>query len=115
MTEAPVGASTGPRARYPMMAFPASSLGIRWASGTADGLSGARTDSTRSARLQGMSFQFRDLRAEAATDTDDLAHTQRLLGHKKRGTPDSYTRERHRKTVKPIRRAARKPESIIGE
>lgn len=39
-----------------------------------------RFDKARKAA--GVSFQFRDLRAKAATDTGDLAHTQKLLGHR---------------------------------
>ena len=52
----------------------------------------------------GMNFQFRDLRAKAATDTYDLAHAQRLLGHKNRSTTEIYTRERKGDLVKPLRR-----------
>jgi integrase len=40
----------------------------------------SRFDNAREAA--GVNFQFRDLRAKAATDTEDLAHAQRLLGHK---------------------------------
>jgi integrase len=73
----------------------------------------SRFDKAR--EVAGVSFQFRDLRAKAATDTDDLAHAQRLLGHKNRSTTEIYTRERRGELVKPLRRAARKAESITGE
>ena len=32
--------------------------------------------------LAQVSFQFRDIRAKAATDTGDLAHSQKHLAHK---------------------------------
>lgn len=32
----------------------------------------------------GVSFQFRDIRAKAAADTEDLGRAQKLLGHKTR-------------------------------
>lgn len=35
-------------------------------------------------------FQFRDIRAKAATHTGDLAHSQRLLGHKDRDMSERY-------------------------
>lgn len=56
----------------------------------------------------GMSFQFRDLRAKAATDTEDLARAQRLLGHKSRTTTEIYTRDRKGELVKPLQRNAKK-------
>jgi integrase len=52
----------------------------------------------------GVNFQFRDLRAKAATDTNDLAHAQRLLGHKNRTTTEIYTRDRIGELVKPLKR-----------
>lgn len=54
--------------------------------------------------MAGVSFQFRDLRAKAATDTGDLAHAQRLLGHKNRNTTEIYTRGRLGEIVKPLNR-----------
>lgn len=55
------------------------------------------------ARVQtGVSFQFRDLRAKAATDTNDLAHAQKLLGHKNRSTTEIYTRDRIGDIVRPF-------------
>jgi integrase len=52
----------------------------------------------------GVSFQFRDLRAKAATDTNDLAHAQKLLGHKNRTTTELYTRDRVGEVVRPLER-----------
>lgn len=54
----------------------------------------------------GVNFQFRDLRAKAATDTEDLAHAQSLLGHKNR-TTEIYTRDRKGDLVKPLKRPAK--------
>ncbi|MFZ6675248.1 tyrosine-type recombinase/integrase [Undibacterium sp. Xuan67W] len=54
--------------------------------------------------LAGINFQFRDLRAKAATDTGDLAHAQKLLGHKNRTTTEIYTRDRLGDLVSPLRR-----------
>jgi integrase len=62
----------------------------------------SRFDKAR--EVSGVSFQFRDLRAKAATDTDDLAHAQKLLGHKNRSTTEIYTRERRGDLVKPLQR-----------
>lgn len=55
----------------------------------------------------GVSFQFRDLRAKAATDTNDLAHAQKLLGHKNRTTTELYTRDRLGEVVRPLERMKR--------
>ncbi|WP_422992721.1 tyrosine-type recombinase/integrase [Undibacterium sp. Di24W] len=55
----------------------------------------------------GVNFQFRDLRAKAATDTEDLAHAQSLLGHKNRTTTEIYTRDRKGDLVKPLKRPAK--------
>lgn len=52
----------------------------------------------------GVNFQFRDLRAKAATDTDDLGLAQKLLGHKNRSTTEIYTRDRKGELVKPLLR-----------
>jgi len=54
--------------------------------------------------VAGVNFQFRDLRAKAATDTEDLAYAQRLLGHKNRSTTEIYTRDRKGDLVKPLKR-----------
>ena len=48
-------------------------------------------------------FQFRDIRAKAATDTGDLTHAQKLLGHKTRNMTESYTRDRQGKKVSPLK------------
>jgi integrase len=58
----------------------------------------------RARAMAGIDFQFRDIRAKAATDTDDLAHAQRLLGHKNRTTTEIYTRERKGELVRPLSR-----------
>lgn len=62
----------------------------------------SRFDKARKAA--GVSFQFRDLRAKAATDTEDLAHAQSLLGHRNRSTTEIYTRERRGDLVRPLQR-----------
>jgi integrase len=51
----------------------------------------------------GVSFQFRDIRAKTASDTGDLSHSQRLLGHKNRDMTEHYVRERIGQRVKPLR------------
>lgn len=48
-------------------------------------------------------FQFRDIRAKAATDTGDLAHSQKLLSHKNRDMTEHYVRARAGERVKPLR------------
>jgi integrase len=60
----------------------------------------SRFDKAR--EIAGVSFQFRDLRAKAATDTNDLAHAQKLLGHKNRTTTEIYTRDRIGEIVSPL-------------
>ncbi|MBS0436869.1 MAG: tyrosine-type recombinase/integrase [Proteobacteria bacterium] len=61
----------------------------------------SRFDKAR--RLAGVNFQFRDIRAKAATDTGDLAHSQKLLAHKNRGMTEHYVRIRKGDVVKPLR------------
>ncbi|THU01553.1 integrase [Lampropedia puyangensis] len=51
----------------------------------------------------GVSFQFRDIRAKAATDLGDLAHAQQLLGHSKRDMTEHYVRSRQGVKVMPLR------------
>ncbi|MFZ4289002.1 tyrosine-type recombinase/integrase [Variovorax sp. HJSM1_2] len=51
----------------------------------------------------GVSFQFRDIRAKAATDTGDLAHSQSLLGHKTRDMTEHYIKARMGARVRPLR------------
>lgn len=48
-------------------------------------------------------FQFRDIRAKAATDTGDLAHSQKLLAHKNRDMTEHYVKARIGERVKPLR------------
>jgi len=62
----------------------------------------SRFDKAR--EIAGVNFQFRDLRAKVATDTNDLSHAQKLLGHKKRSTTEIYTRDRKGELVKPLTR-----------
>ena len=61
----------------------------------------ARFDKAR--RAAGVSFQFRDIRAKTASDTGDLAHSQRLLGHKNRDMTEHYMRQRIGQPVRPLR------------
>ena len=61
----------------------------------------SRFDKAR--KLAGVSFQFRDIRAKAATDTGDLAHSQKLLGHQNRDMTEHYVRARVGERVKPLR------------
>ena len=51
----------------------------------------------------GVSFQFRDIRAKTATDSDDLALAQKLLGHKTRAMTEHYTRNRRGDKVSPLK------------
>jgi hypothetical protein len=52
----------------------------------------SRFDKARMAA--GVDFQFRDIRAKAATDTGDLARSQSLLGHRNRDMTEQYVRSR---------------------
>jgi integrase len=61
----------------------------------------SRFDKARS--RAGVDFQFRDIRAKTASDTGDLAHSQQLLGHKKRDMTEHYVRQRRGERVKPLR------------
>ena len=60
-----------------------------------------RFDKARKAA--GVDFQFRDIRAKTASDTGDLGHSQKLLGHKNREMTEHYVRERVGQRVKPLR------------
>jgi hypothetical protein len=62
-----------------------------------------RSQFDKARELAGVSFQFRDLRAKAATDTGDLAHSQKLLAHKNRDMTEHYVRSRFGERVKPLR------------
>lgn len=48
-------------------------------------------------------FQFRDIRAKSATDSEDLARAQKLLGHKARSMTERYTRDRKGDKVLPLK------------
>jgi len=53
--------------------------------------------------LAKVDFQFRDIRAKAATDTGDLAHSPKLLAHKNRDMTEHYVRARIGERVRPLR------------
>jgi len=61
----------------------------------------SRFDKAR--ELAGVDFQSRDSRAKAATDTENLAHAQKLLGHKNRTMTERYTRDRKGEKVRPLK------------
>ena len=61
----------------------------------------SRFDKART--LAKVDFQFRDIRAKAATDTGDLAHSQKLLAHKNREMTEHYVRARVGERIKPLR------------
>lgn len=61
----------------------------------------SRFDKAR--EIAGVDFQFRDIRAKAATDTEDLTRAQRLLGHKTRTMTEHYTRNRKGDKVSPLK------------
>jgi integrase len=52
-------------------------------------------------------IQLRDLRGKAATDTEDLAHAQKLLGHASRAMTEHYTKQRAGERVAPLKRKPR--------
>lgn len=61
----------------------------------------SRFDKARA--LAKVDFQFRDIRAKAATDTGDLAHSQKLLAHKNREMTEHYVKARMGERVRPLR------------
>lgn len=61
----------------------------------------SRFDKART--LAKVDFQFRDIRAKAATDTGDLAHSQKLLAHQNRDMTEHYVKARIGERVKPLR------------
>ena len=61
----------------------------------------SRFDKART--LAKVDFQFRDIRAKAATDTGDLAHSQKLLAHKNREMTEHYVKSRIGERVRPLR------------
>ena len=62
-----------------------------------------RSRFSKARTLAKVNFQFRDIRAKAATDTGDLAHSQTLLGHKNRDMTEHYVKSRVGERVKPLR------------
>ena len=62
-----------------------------------------RTRFDKARKAANVDFQFRDIRAKAATDTEDLAHAQKLLGHKTRSMTEHYTRDRKGDEVNPLK------------
>lgn len=70
--------------------------------GQALSMSALRSRFGKARKLAGVDFQFRDIRAKAATDCGDLALAQKLLGHKTRGMTEDYTRERKGELVSPL-------------
>lgn len=68
----------------------------------------ALSDRFQAARATaGVHFQLRDLRAKAATDLDDLALAQRLLGHSSRAMTEHYVKDRIGERVTPLLRTRR--------
>ena len=61
----------------------------------------SRFDKART--LAKVGFQFRDIRAKAATNTGDLAHSQKLLAHNNREMTEHYVKSRVGERVKPLR------------
>jgi len=61
----------------------------------------SRFDKART--LAGVDFQLQDIRAKAATDTGDLAHSQELLGHRSREMTEHYVRQRVGERVQRLR------------
>ena len=55
-------------------------------------------------KAAGVHFQLRDLRAKAATDLEDLALAQRLLGHSSRSMTEHYVKRRAGDRVSPLLR-----------
>ena len=69
----------------------------------------SRFDKART--LAQVEFQFRDISAKAATDTGDLAHSQKLLADKKRDMTEHYVKARlgERVPVRPCHRQYSSP------
>lgn len=61
----------------------------------------SRFDKAREAAK--VSLQFRDIRAKAAANTSDLAHSQKLLAHKNRDITEHCVRARCGERVIPLR------------
>lgn len=62
-----------------------------------------RTRFDKARKAANVDFQFRDIRAKTATDTEDLARSQQLLGHKTRSMTEHYTRHRKGAKVEPLK------------
>ncbi len=62
-----------------------------------------RTRFDKARKAAGINFQFRDIRAKTATDIENLAHAQKLLGHKSRAMTEHYTRNRKGEKVSPLK------------
>lgn len=71
----------------------------------------SRFDKAR--KIAGVSFQFRDLRAKAASDTGDLSHSQKLLGHRSRDMTEHYVRKRIGEAVRPLGRKTQSSDEQI--
>lgn len=71
--------------------------------GKPPGTFGLRSRFDKARTQAGVDFQFRDIRAKAATDTGDLAHSQKLLGHRNREMTEHYVRARVGERVAPLR------------
>ena len=56
-----------------------------------------------------MDLQFRDLRAKAATDLENLELAQKPLGHSGREMTEHYTRKRADERIRPVAKR------LIGE
>ena len=61
----------------------------------------SRFDKART--LSKVDFQFRDIRAKAATDTDHLAHPQTLLCHENRDMTEHYIKSRVSERMETLR------------
>jgi integrase len=61
----------------------------------------SRFDTAREAA--NVRFQFRDIRAESATDLENLAHVQKLLSHKTRAMTERCTRKRKGEKISPLK------------
>lgn len=64
---------------------------------------GLRSRFDKAHALAGVDFQFRDIQAKTATDKGDLAHSQKLLGHRNREMTEHYVRARIGERVQPLR------------
>lgn len=58
-------------------------------------------DKTRT--LAKVDFWFRDIRAKAATDTGDLASSEKQLAHKNREMPEHCLKARVGERIRPLR------------